>query len=173
MALSRALTRFARCACAITLVLASLGLPAGAQDNETGFGGGFAAERPYLWSPQVDDDILKDVRGGVLLSSGYMVDFAIEMTTMVDGVTEARSVISSDVVNSLANSAAGSVIQLGDGNTISPEVYDQITNYVTVVQNTKPDTLIQQLIDGEITIQGYDPVSRALFRDVIDQNAGP
>ncbi len=139
----------------------------------------FTDQRPYLWDEEVPEDELKDIRGGVLLANGYILDFAIETVTMVDGIVQAQSVLSAtvsdEIIQTLAAASTSSITQIGNGNVLPQELNDQLTSIITVVQNSKPQTDISQLTNADFNLRAVDvdAALNAALRSAIDlQSAG-
>ena len=116
----------------------------------------FTEQRPYLWESEVADTALADIRGGILLSDGYIIDFGIEVTTTINGQV-VQSVLSTSFIQDLATVAQkGTVIQIGEGNSLPAELADELSAFVTIIQNNTEGADITQTLNATINVNNFD-----------------
>ncbi len=157
MTASSVLTKSAmrRAGIAASLMAAAL-VPLPATPSADFTSAAFTDQRPYLWERAVPDDTLDGIRGGILLSEGYIIDFSIAVTTTIDGVV-VQSTLATDFIEDLASvTNQGSLIQLGEGNSLPPELEDELSGFVTVIQNTQEGAVINQTLDADIDVNDFD-----------------
>lgn len=135
---------------------------------------GLSVSRPeneFNHSARVSDGDLEKQRGGFMVG-GLQVDFAINTRTLVDGITQAQTSISSLNLPGVSPSDLSQLIQVGGGNnsaTLNAMAGNQAL--LTIVQNTKDNTLIQQFNDLALTVGGLKNFQDGVLLQQLDFHA--
>lgn len=126
------------------------------------FGGG-----DEFLSNKVDDSELSNMRGGFSFG-GVNFDFVLNTRAMIDGQLVHDAVLNSAELQNFDPQSFQQMIQVGDLNGITVANLENIQSLVTIIQNTRDNTMIQQINQLDITVQNIGVLQNVNFNQELN-----
>lgn len=104
----------------------------------------FAKDESFRQFAALGDNTLDTIRGGLMLSNGMSIDFALTTRTLVDGVIMRETTVQSTNPQVINPADLHTIIQLGENNAaFANQAIPNIPGLLTVIQNTLDNKTIQ------------------------------
>lgn len=117
-------------------------------------------------SEKVNEEGLDDIRGAYIASNGITIDFGFMTQTLVDGV-----IVSGNFFGQNPESS-GQLVQISDnGISVKELEVGGLASFVTIIQNSSDNRLIQQLNMLDIDIKNFQGFRNQSIVPTINSNA--